>query len=69
MKETLKKIFEDILKIDNLTDFDKSFLDLGGQSLDAMKIQISIKKEIGKRVSINEIYELGSINKIAGRLI
>ena len=62
----LRAIFSSVLK-ELSDDFsnDASFLELGGASMDAMKIQMEIRRTFCKKISIETLYELGSVIKIA----
>lgn len=67
-EEKLSDIFSSAMNLNS--DFSKgsSFLELGGTSIEAMKIQIEIRKAFGVKMKMDTLYELGSVERIAERI-
>ncbi len=64
MEERVKKIFEDVFHMED-PDGDTHFSKMGGKSVDAMKLQIELRRLFGVKVDFRTLYELGSIQSIA----
>lgn len=64
MEERVKRIFEDVFSIEN-PDVDLTFSEMGGKSVDAMKLQIELRKQLGVKVDFRTLYSLGSIRALA----
>ncbi|MDO4863487.1 MAG: condensation domain-containing protein, partial [Ruminococcus sp.] len=67
MDEIIQKLNESfctILKIDECGN-DENFLELGGGSFEFTKLQMQIKKSLGKKISLKELYRCGTVNGIA----
>lgn len=62
----LRTVFLSVLK-ELPEDFsnEASFVELGGVSMDAMKIQMEIRKIFRKKISVEALYEAGSVDGIA----
>lgn len=62
----LRTVFLSVLKElpDNFSN-EASFVELGGVSMDAMKIQMEIRKTFRKKISVEALYEAGSVDGIA----
>ena len=71
-KETEKKIREivaGILKMDSDFDGDTEFIQLGADSLFFAKLQIALKKELGKRISLKDIFTNATVRKLTDKIL
>ncbi|MBQ3566009.1 MAG: acyl carrier protein [Oscillospiraceae bacterium] len=64
MKEVMKKIWQDVLKLELMPDEDESFFDLGGNSYLAAQICQDFEEETGKSIEITDFYEYETIAKL-----
>lgn len=67
--EKIRDIFTGILQ--NLPESfseEQSFTELGGTSMDALKLQMELRRTFGKKISLEALYELGSVSGLAERL-
>jgi acyl carrier protein len=60
----LNRIFCTILNLEECGN-DESFLELGASSFEFTKLQMMIKKEFKKKISLKEIYHHNTVNSIA----
>ena len=68
--EKTREIFQSVITgLEEDFSNEASFSDLGGVSMDAMKIQMEIRKQFGKKISVETLYDLGSVSKIAERIL
>ncbi|WP_316814877.1 amino acid adenylation domain-containing protein [Pedobacter nyackensis] len=63
-EEMLAKIWSETLKIESVKPED-DFFDLGGHSLIAIKVMMSIEKETGKRLPLASLFENSTLEKLA----
>ena len=71
-KETEKKIRDivaGILNIDSDFDGDAEFIKLGADSLFFAKLQIELKKELGKRSSLKDIFSNATVSKLTDKIV
>ena len=66
-KETLKKIFCEILEFEDCEE-NVSFMELGGDSYKFTLLQMQIKREFGKKISLKDLYRNSSIEKLTSLL-
>lgn len=66
-KETLKKIFCEILELEDCEE-NVSFMELGGDSYKFTLLQMQIKREFGKKISLKDLYRNSSIEKLTSLL-
>lgn len=59
----INELFCSILKIENCKNED-SFIELGGGSFEFTKLQMQLKKQLGKKISLKELYRNSSVNEI-----
>ncbi|CAG73619.1 putative degenerate non-ribosomal peptide synthetase (partial), partial [Pectobacterium atrosepticum SCRI1043] len=60
----LHKIYRDILQNDTV-DTQESFLTLGGNSLSALKLILSVNQHFGTSLSLGQLFENSSITQLA----
>ncbi|MGN1299484.1 MAG: amino acid adenylation domain-containing protein [Candidatus Scatovivens sp.] len=63
-ENTLLKIFQKLLQVDNIST-DDNFFDLGGDSLLAIKLSIEIFNSFSKNITVKEIFNYSSIKSLA----
>lgn len=63
----INSLFCRLLKIDKCNN-DESFLLLGGSSFEFAKLQMEIKKELGVKISLKELYRNNSVDSIVAML-
>ena len=71
-KETEKKIRDivaGILNIDSDFDGGSEFIKLGADSLFFAKLQIELKKELGKRISLKDIFSNATVSKLTDKIV
>ncbi len=64
MKAVIEKIIRDILGLKEEDSLDRSFVELGGQSILATQIQMTIYKETKSRVKISDFYKFDTVNDL-----
>ncbi|GAA1928062.1 phosphopantetheine-binding protein [Streptantibioticus ferralitis] len=67
IEQKINKIWEDALKLDNISD-DDDFFALGGHSLVMAEIQAAIAKELGIEVPMDELFRHSTIRSISAHL-
>lgn len=67
MQQKISKIWEDALKLDDISD-DDDFFALGGHSLIMAEIQEAITREIGVEVPMDELFRHSTIKSISAHL-
>ncbi|MBF0359778.1 MAG: amino acid adenylation domain-containing protein [Oligoflexia bacterium] len=68
LEASLKKIWENLLKIDPISVEDDFFMDLGGYSLMAARLASGIRNELSLNIAIRDIYQHNTIRKMASYL-
>ncbi|MCR4955142.1 MAG: AMP-binding protein [Lachnospiraceae bacterium] len=63
-EQQVKELFCTILKIKDC-ELDESFLELGGGSFEFTKLQMQIKKTMGKKISLKDLYKNCTVRKMA----
>lgn len=65
----IRDIFTGILQDlpENFSE-EQSFAELGGASMDAMKLQMELRRAFGKKISLETLYEIGSVSGLAERV-
>ncbi|MBQ6041590.1 MAG: acyl carrier protein [Oscillospiraceae bacterium] len=67
--ERIRDIFTGILRdLPESFGEEQPFTELGGTSMDAMKLQMELRRTFGRKISLAELYELGSVSGIAERM-
>lgn len=68
--ERVKDIFIGIIQ-DLPASFsdEHSLIELGGTSMDMLKLQMELRRAFGKKISIETLYEIGSVAGIAERVV
>ncbi len=64
MKERIGKIIENELNLPSEWNVHASFTELGAQSIQMMKIQMSILKEFGVRLSFQELFQNQTVDQL-----
>ncbi|WP_257453437.1 non-ribosomal peptide synthetase [Archangium lipolyticum] len=65
-EKRLARIWADVLGLDAETvDADRSFFEVGGHSLSAMKLAAAIEKEFGKHLPLAELFRAQTIRELA----
>ncbi|WP_162344120.1 non-ribosomal peptide synthetase [Cyclobacterium salsum] len=64
----LKNAFEHVLGVDRI-DPSRNFLEMGGNSLTAMRLAAHLKKEHGYKISVAAIFESPTISELHGLLL
>lgn len=59
LEERVKAVFEEVFRVED-PDVNATFSELGGKSIDAMKLQIEMRKRFGVKVDFRTLYERGS---------
>ena len=61
-------IFRNVFNVEEINK-DTHFIKMGGKSIDAMKIQIELRKQFGVKIDFKTLYQLGSIYKISEHIL
>lgn len=69
IEKKIKDIIADILNIDSDFDADTEFIKLGADSLFFAKLQIELKKELGKRISLKDIFSNATVSKLTEKIV
>lgn len=67
LEERVKAVFEEVFRVED-PDVNATFSELGGKSIDAMKLQIEMRKRFGVKVDFRTLYERGSAVALAAYL-
>jgi acyl carrier protein len=65
MKDTLREIWKNVLKLEELPDEDVSFFDLGGNSFSAAQVIAELEDRTGKTADVADFYERETIAQFA----
>ncbi len=65
IKKEIREIFLELLRLDTLDSDDVSFLELGGDSFEFTKLQMTIKKKYSEKIPLKTLYRNNSVNGIA----
>ena len=64
MKETLYQMVTTELNLPDGWDTSKTFIELGGQSIQMMKLQMNILKQFGITLTIQELFEHNTLDRL-----
>lgn len=64
MREKLYQMVEAELNLPQGWDTTKNFIELGGQSIQMMKLQMNILKTFGITLTFQELFENNTINRL-----
>jgi acyl carrier protein len=68
MEVLISSVWKDVLKLDEVAP-DQNFIDLGGQSLHAVKIAFKCQKLLNKRVTTAQVMRHSTITALAAALM
>lgn len=68
IRNSLKNIIEIELKLNEKWDDSKSFLELGAQSIQMMKIQMGILETFGIKLTLRDLFENNTIDSLTNCL-
>ena len=66
LEQTVAEIFRDVLDLPRV-GLDDDFLELGGDSLRAVDVTNLLEERAGIRVSLEELFEAGTVRRLAAR--
>jgi acyl carrier protein len=62
--DRLAVLIADLLELENDFDRSKSFIELGGQSIMAIQLQMKVLEEYGVRLAFVDILRHGTVNEL-----
>ena len=68
MKEIMKKLWQDALKLESIPTETDSFFELGGNSFLAAQVCQDFEEETGKHIEVTDFYENETIEKLIGSI-
>lgn len=66
-EQVLCQLFQDVLDVEKV-NADDNFFDLGGQSIQAMRLLLMIESKIGPELTIDELFDAPTAAQLATRL-
>jgi amino acid adenylation domain-containing protein len=63
----LGQIWQEILQVEQVRAEDQ-FLELGGDSLLAVRVVVAVREELGVELALREVFDLGTLGELAGQV-